>query len=219
MTATWNATPQDVERVIAAVLPHASEDRYLPVINNVRVELDGDQFLAVATDRYSVGICRARLTDWMEDAEPVEKIVANLRLDDVKRLFAFLRPQRKDTATWHLTGETLTVRFGDATGLTLRTVDAEGFPNWRAIVGPLLEREPEPGTQMGFTPRIVDHFQKTAKVLGDLQMAWRFVGPLKPVIIQIGEDFLGFLMPCRIPDEALQLDLGAFGFEPKAVAA
>lgn len=217
---TFTATPQQVERIFAAVLPHASEDRYLPVINNIRIEMEGDQVLAVATDRYSLGICRATLSGWAEDAAPAEKIAASLRLDDVKRLFTFLRPQRKDVATWKLTADTLAVSLGDDTSLTIRTVQADGFPNWRAIVGSVVERQPEPGAQMAFTPRVVDSFQKTAKALDERSTTWHFVSPLKPVIVRIGSDFLGMLMPARIPDNQPQLDVGLFGIETApAVAA
>ena len=220
MSAAWTATPQQVERVIAAVLPHASEDRYLPVINGVRVELDGDQFLAVATDRFSLAACRAPLTGWNEEAEAVDTTAVNLRLDDVKRLFAFLRPQRKDVATWVLTDETLTVRLADDTALTIRTVQAEGFPDWRKLVAQIAAREPEPAARMAFTPRIVDHFHRSAKALGEIGETWHFTSGLKPVIVQIGADFFGILMPCRIADSTPQLDLGSFGVEvPKAVTA
>jgi hypothetical protein len=213
VTATWTATPQQVESVIAAVLPHASDDCELPVINNVRVELDGTQFLAVATDRYSLGICRADLTDWKAEAEPVEKITASLGLGDVKRLFAFVRPQRKDKATWELTDDALTVSFQDDTSLTIRTVQVGGFPNWRALVGGVIARAPEPDAQMAFTPRVVDSFQKTAKALGEVGYSWQFTSALKPVIVRIGTDFLGMLMPARIPDDAPPFDPALFGIE------
>lgn len=213
MSATWTASPQQVERAIGAVLPHASGDQYFPVINNVRLEIEDDRFIALATDRFTMGICRASLSDWTEDAAPVEKVAASLRLDDVKRLFAFLRSQRKDVATWTLTDETLTVRLGDETALTIRTLQAEGFPNWRKLVAGVSERENEPGAQMAFAPHLVDHFQKSAKALGEISFTWQFTSPLKPVIVQIGQDFLGILMPQRIPSDALALDLGAFGIE------
>lgn len=206
--------------MIAAVLPHASEDPYLPTINCVRLELDGDRFLAAATDRYSLAVCRASLEGWEEDAPPVEALTASLRTDDVKRLFAFLRPQRRDVAHWTLTDESLTVAVNSGPTLTVRTVEAENFPNWRAILGEVTGRESEPGTQMGFTPRIVDHFHKSAKVLGEVGMTWGFVSPLKPVVVRIGADFVGLLMPCRVSDSLPELDLAAFGIEsPKAVTA
>lgn len=219
MPATWTATPQQVERVIAAVLPHASAASDLPMLNSVRLELDGRRFLALATDRYSLAVCRADLTEWNSEARPVKETAASVRVDDIKRLLAFLRPQR-GAATWKLTAVTLTVAIAGGPSLTVRTADDTHFPKWRSIFDQTAAREPEPGPQMGFTPRVVDHFHRSAKALGELSMRWQFVSPLKPVIVSIGEEFVGLLMPARIPDEAPAPDLPAFGIEAaKAVTA
>lgn len=218
MTATWTATSQQVERVVAAVLPHASNDRYVPVINCVQLELTGHRFLAVATDRYSLGICRADLSDWHEDAEKVQKTVARLRPDDLKRLFAFLRPRRTDPATWTLSSGSLHVSIDEGDSITVRTVESGDFPAWRSIIEHHTSKAAEPGAPQGFTARIVEHFNATAKALGDDQMAWHFAGPLQPALIRVGPDFLGMIMPRRITDDP-ELELGQFGIEPKALAA
>lgn len=218
MTVTWKATPAAVSRVINAVLAHASTNTDLPVINAVRLELDGDRLLAVATDRYTIAICRASLTDWDDKAKKVKPQAGSLRSADVKRVLDFLKPHRKDVATWKLTDTSLTVTVSGAS-LTVPTAD-ENFPNWRIVLGSVLDHAPEPGQQMGFTPRIVSHFQRSADALGELAMTWQFVSLLKPVIVRIGDEFLGLLMPCRLPDDAPALDPAAFGIATtKAVAA
>lgn len=219
MTATWTATPAQVERVIAAVLPHASAATDLPLLNAVRLELDGKRLLAVAADRYSLAVCRADLTEWDKDAKPVKATAAHVRVGDVERLLAFLRPQRKFAATWKLTASHLTVSFAGGSSLTVPTSDSENFPQWRALVTPLFDREPEPGARMGFTPRVVEHFHQSAKALGELHETWQFISPLKPVIVRIGDDFLGLLMPCRLPDDAPALDPASFGIETAKEAA
>ena len=206
--------------MLAAVLPHTSTANDLPVLNAVRLELDGDRLLAVASDRYSLAICRASLKQWDENAKPVKGTTAHIRVADVKRLLAFLRPQRKMVATWKLTASQLTVSFAGGSSISVPTSDGENFPQWRALVGPLFDREPEPGARMGFTPRVVEHFHQSAKAVGGLHETWQFISPLKPVIVRIGDDFLGLLMPCRLPDDAPALDPAAFGIETaKEVAA
>jgi hypothetical protein len=217
--ATWTATPQQMERVIGAVLPHTSPAHELPMLNSVRLELDGDRLLTVASDRYSLAVCRASLKEWDKEAKPVKDTTASVRVDDVKRLLAFLRPQRKFAATWKLTAATLTVSFAGGPSLTVRTADGENFPEWRAIFVDTAARKPEPGARMGFTPRVVEHFHRSAKVLGEPTETWHFVSPLKPVIVRVGEDFLGLLMPCSLPDAAPALDLAAFGIETAKAGA
>jgi hypothetical protein len=221
MTATWNATPADVERVIGAALCHASADSTLPVINVVRLELLGDRLLAIGTDRYSLAVVRASLKDWDSEAKRIRlPQTGSISVADVKRLFAFLRPQRTKSARWTLKKDELTVLAGDGSEITVPTADAEHFPDWRVIARGVLGREPDPGAQMAFTPRVVDHFHRSAKVLGEQRMSWQFVSHLKPVVVRIGTDFLGMLMPCRISDDMPALDAGAFGIEtPKAVTA
>jgi len=214
---TWTATPLQVERVIAAVLPHASGDTTLPTLNSIRIELDGHRFLAMATDRYSLGVCRADLKTWDEKAKRAKPVTAQLPPSDLKRLFTFLRPTRTVPADWTLTADALTV-VADGNSLTIHAAEGENYPKWRSLFDSVVKTDAAPGTDMAFTPRVVDHFHKSAKALGHVSMRWRFTTPLKPVIVEIGEDFVGMLMPCRISSDAPVLDLAVFGIEPKAVA-
>lgn len=217
--STFTATPQQVERVIAAVFPHAADDRHLPMITCVNLELDGDRFVAVATDRYTMGACWASLTDWSKDAEPVEPISVRIFAADLKRLFAFLRVHRKIAATWELTDTGLTVTTGSES-LTVRTVDVE-FPRWRKILADLSAKpQTAPIPAMRFGGPMVEHFTQSAKVLGEHGMTWHLGGAHTDApIVQIGENFVGLLMPQRIPEE-LALDLSPLGIETTpAVAA
>lgn len=219
--ATWTATPQQVEEVIAAVLPHAADDRHLPMITCINLELDGNRLLAAATDRYTLGVCWADLGDWQKDADPVEPISVRIFARDLQRLFAFLRVHRKETANWTLTADKLTVSVDDGSESTsVRTVDVE-FPRWRKILTELMaKRTTDVIPSMRFNPAMVDHFTQTAKVLKEPAMTWHLGGAhTAPPIVQIGERFIGLLMPQRV-DEAPQLDLTVIGIEtPKELAA
>ncbi len=215
---TFTATPQQVERVIAAVFPHAADDRHIPMLTCINLELDGDRFVAVATDRYTLGVCWASLTDWATDAEPSEPISVRIFAADLRRLFAFLRVHRKIPANWELTGG-LTVTTGSES-LTVRTVDVE-FPRWRKILGDLSAKHADkPIPAMRFGTPMVEAFAQSAKVLNEPGMTWHLGGEHTDApVIQIGDSFIGLLMPQRIP-ELLTLDLSAIGIEaPKAVAA
>lgn len=220
-TTTWVATPQQVEHVIAAVLPHSARDRHIPVIGTISLEIGDGRFLAVACDRYTLGICWADLTDWQgEDAEPPPALSARVYGEDLRRLFSFLKPHRKSPATWTLTEGELRVEIGSESA-TVRTVEVDFF-NWRKV---LADRAAQPASAIphyGFRPEMLEHFTQTAKVIGDHQPTiWHFGDqPTSPPMVQIGDKFVGLLMPCRIPEDQMALDLGVIGIDvPKAVQA
>jgi len=211
--ATWTATPQDVERLIAAVLPHTSSDDYTPACTSVRLEIDGDRFVAVATDRYTMAAAWSKLTAWEEDAPTHQTAEACIYAADFRRLFAFLRPQKKDAAVWSLTDKSLTVATGEQS-LTIKTVEVS-FPNWRKVLGELTDKvSASTGTPvMRFTPSKIENFLKSAKALGQDfgSIIWNFGGAHTDApVIRIGENFVGLLMPQRY-DEMPALDLTPLG--------
>lgn len=221
--ATWTATPRDVERIVGAVLPHTGSDGHLPMLTCVRVEVEADRFLAVATDRYTLGVAWSKLTDWQEDAPTDQRSAACIYAGDLRRLFSFLRPHKKTAAVWTLTDKSLTAAIGEES-LSVRTVDVD-FIQWRPILGKLADKAAAPTAApvMRFTPFNVNKFTQSAKALGEDmgQMYWHHgSGAADPPIVRIGENFVGLLMPQRLPDEVPQLDLSAIGIESvKAVAA
>jgi hypothetical protein len=222
-STTWTATPQEVERVVAAVLPHTAADSYYPTITCVRVEIVNEQFIAVATDRYTMGVAWAKLTDWEEDAPTHQDATASIFADDFRRLFAFLRPRKRDTAIWTLTEKGLTAAIGEES-LTVRTAEVD-YVKWR----PILQRIASDTSDsigvpvMRFTPAKIDSFLRSAKALGEGNgRIWWHYGPKSTdaPLIRIGDNFVGLLMPQRIDDERPALDLSAIGIEsPKSVAA
>lgn len=219
---TFTATPQQVERVIAAVLPHTSSDAYISVICTVRIELRDLQFIAAGTDRYTLGVAWADISEWADDAESLPQTQASVYADDLRRLFTFLRPHKKTKATWTITDSGLTVEVAGES-LALRQVNVT-FPKWRELLGRYTERGESGPAVMKFTPAKIDSFNKTAKALGeDLSGSMRLrFGPLPsdPPLVQIGDHFIGLLMPQRMEDEPPALDLLSIGIEaPKAVAA
>lgn len=223
MTTTWTAAPQDVERLIGAVLPHTSTDDYIPVITCVRLEVTSDRLIAVGTDRYTLGVAWGNLADWNEDNPTHQDAAACIFANDLRRLFAFLKPHKKKAASWTLTDKGLTVAIGEES-LTVRTVDVD-FVKWRPLIGRLSEESnSSTGTPvMRFTPQMVSHFIQSAKAMGEGfgQMHWHFgQSSTSAPLIRIGDNFIGLLMPQRLDGDRPQLDLSAIGIEsPKAVAA
>lgn len=216
--ASWTATPLQVERVIAAVLPHSSRDRHIPVVCTVNLEIESSRFLAVACDRYTLGICWAQFEDWGNDDEPPGTLSARVYGDDLRRLFAFLKPRRKERATWTLSADELRVDI-DGESASVRTVDVNFF-DWRDLLSKRVAQPPSAIPRFGFNPDMLDHFTQTAKIIGgNKPTIWSFGDqPTSPPLVQIGDTFLGLLMPVRVPDDEPELDLGVIGIDvPKAV--
>lgn len=219
-SATWVATPQQVERVVAAVLPHSARDRHVPVIGTINIEIEGSRFLAVACDRYTLGICWEDLEEWQKDAEPAGQVSACIFGDDLRRLFAFLKPHRKDQATWTLTADELRVEIGPES-VAVRTVEVNFF-DWRKLLGERAAQSPSAIPHYGFNPAMLDHFTQTAKIVGSHEPTiWSFGDkPSSPPLVRIGDSFVGLLMPVRIPEDQPALDLSVIGVDmPKAVEA
>lgn len=221
MTATWTATPRQVEDVLGPVLPHAGGDRHLPMICCLNVEVVDGRLVAAATNRYTLGVAWAELVDWDENAATGQTMSARVYADDLRRMLSFLRPYRSDAASWTLTDTGLSVVTGGGEQLTIRTVDVE-FPRWRKIIGERAAQESAAMPAYGIDPRWVALFGQSAKAIGGHEpMSWSFGSTaVSATLITIGERFLGLLMPVRLPDDRPQIDLSTLGIDvPKAVAA
>lgn len=218
MTVSWTATPKQFEEVIGAVLPHADVDSYAPVLSCVRIEITAGRLTAVATNRFTVGISWADFADWNEDGAVGGAVAACLYATDLRRVFAFLRPYRKEKAKWTLDATGLSVTVAGGTSLTVRTVDVE-FVKWR----PLLQDMSgvNAGGSIPFVqvnPKLIGHLLASAKVLGEEagRMRWHFgPEPIRPIFVTIGERFIGVLMPQK-PEENVVLDLSPIGIEQRA---
>lgn len=220
MTVTWNATPRQVETVVRAVLPHAADDRHLPMLCCVSIEVAKGQLLAATTNRYTMGIAWADLTEWDAEANTTQSLSARIYAADLQRLLAFLKPTAATQATWTLTDTSLTVVTAAGEQLAIRTVDVE-FVNWRKFLGERAVKQPATIPALAFNPAMADLFSKSHKAIGNHEpIVWHLgqVGSDAP-IVRIGEHFIGLLMPVRLPEQ-VALDLSPLGIDvPKAVAA
>lgn len=218
-TATFIATPQQVEAVIAPVLPFASTDQHLPMITVVNLEFAGCRLLAVATNRFALAANEARLDEWDKTNSPVsDAFTVNLFARDLRRILSFTRSHKKDRSVWEVTRDRLTVTT-DGETISVRTV-AVDFVDWRAVLGSSKVGAGDSITALGAAPRQLDVFLKAAALIP-------YAGPLiihpgqsalSPIVIRIGERFTGLLMPVRLPEELRALDLTSLIERPTPAA-
>jgi len=198
--------------IIADVLPFAHTDEELPAINAVRVEWDGQQLHALATDRVRIAI-----SSWHPDDDPDEAVqeelfgrwggadarwAASLPRADAKDLVdAYKLPakeQRVPLTIGLVVGQVRVVRTRD-TGYSAITMairsDSEavaGFPDVRKLLAANDTVEPVRG--LAYTAKLLADFAKV-RPRGPLELA--FTGKHRATLVTIGSRFTGAIVPVR----------------------
>lgn len=205
-------TARELDTACRAVLPFTDRDECVLVTSLIRVEARGGTFTATATDRYVVGHAHGVTIDGVLPATLLDGWVLKQALRTIRH--AHGRHTLGDvTVTIGLeeTPATDTSPAGTVAALTTDriryavTVVECGWPD----LGPLFAT-PMTGLTgpIGINPRVLAPFLRAQKILGEL-MRLRFGGETAPVRIEIGDRFVGLLMPCEHPT-------GSWNDEPAA---
>lgn len=188
----------ELRDLVSPVLPLASSDATLPVLNSVLLQVRGDYITATATDRYRLGIQRFKFD------EPPAEFTALVSVRDLRHMLTIFKPNKaidmrlllttgdasgKPTITIEATAGLLT--FSEAR-FTYHQVDAE-YPKIRKILRDALAAEPgEDGNTMSVNPHFLADFKAAAP--RNVPLRIRSIGPSKPIVVMAGDDFIGMLM-------------------------
>ncbi len=192
MSAT--VIPEQLIKALTAVIPHASTDRMLPALRAVRLEAADGEATLIATQRYTMA---THTFDWAGD--PVETL---LELDTAKELLRFAKTIKGREATQpSITLDFVSEKTVDVAGPTQRMTlplhtDVD-FPRWRAVMPDGGQHDGFP--VIGFTPALLALFAKSAEKGEVMRMVFG-AGPVKIVRVEIGDRFVGAIMPTRLPD-------------------
>ncbi|MGV9797323.1 hypothetical protein ACWDTP_04590 [Mycobacterium sp. NPDC003449] len=167
----------------------------IPAIAAVRIEASESQLVTVATNRFILGATRVDYSG--------APFTATLAHDDAKTLVKIARTLKRDerirTVELDVADDRVTFRFITGEALTVRDADVE-FVKWRHLLPADMERMGAV-TGVRYNPDLVAKF---AKVVGDSPMVMMPTtgrgGEPGPTLVQIGEDFIGVLMPVRSPN-------------------
>src|SRR5437868_12633975 len=96
----------DLHNLLKTAILFACKDSTIPGINGVRLERHGDQLLAIATDRFRLGITRITLTGNQCEGD----FAAYVRLDQIKPAIPTLKVPVRDQ-DWQLV--TLSIEPGN----------------------------------------------------------------------------------------------------------
>lgn len=187
--------------VLKAASEFAEKDRSLPMIRLVHLEVRGNTLLAVATDRFVMGVAKATITG---DADRLpDGFQLNVSIDELTPVIPLLKVAKRDE------GKTVTVTVGRGAlhllrsdGIAARLVGADyEFPTWRYLMGSLRGSEPI-GEISGFganlDPEKLAKFTKVRREQRDrLTVEPNPESSNRPLTIRVGTDFIGILMPIR----------------------
>lgn len=171
----------------------APERDKIPVLSAVRLEAGGGNLVAVATDRFTIGVSRV---DYAGEA-----FAATLDLADVKRLVALAKCRKRDAA-WRevvivVEPGSLAFRFTTGEALTVCPRQDE-YPSWRSLI-PADDRRMGAVVGVAYDPMMLARFAKVRP--GAERRMTLFAGMsdnrLCLTVVSIGEDFVGAVMPLR----------------------
>ena len=187
--------------VMSDALAFSSTDATIPALNGIRIETVQRgaivDVIAVATDRFTLGVSRA---DGSGDILPEFKLTASDAKNVVRIAKTLTRMQSYRTVDVETSDDDLNVMFVFSTGETVTVRKAEHeFPRWRQLFPTDDAGMADDVSGIGYTP---EYLAKFGKVAASKRNPMRFFPrAMKPGVVMIGDDFMGIIMPVRIPGD------------------
>lgn len=203
----------DLHRVLSDASIFASHDATLPMLNTVHIEFAGKLMLAVATDKFRLGVSKIGPVDnTLNSGGSIDgEAVFNLTLHDVTSLIKLAKTLKRDERTrvvWINQNADSSVTFNfDDVSMDVKPADVE-FPKWRQLF-------PDSGSQTAraATAFTADYLASFGKVNGgDSHRIVMYSHDdvhgfdpetekhQKPTTFTIGDNFVGLLMPVKLAD-------------------
>lgn len=171
----------------------AAEPSVVAVLAGVRLEAFDGQLVAVATDRFVLGVSRVHysgaafsVTVSTQDARALARMAKTLKRDGWRE------------ATVEVDATAVSFRFSTGESMTVPGMDGD-YPDWRHLIPPTDQRM---GAVIGVAYDPV-FLAKFAKVRTDERLRNMVVFPamtdarLNATVVQVGEDFIGAVRPAH----------------------
>lgn len=198
--STLSITARQFKALVSPVLPHASRDRMMPVLNTVRIETRGRWLLAIATDRFRVGLNRQERPEGAPDDWS-----ATIPLAAVKGIISTFAPLRGLDADLSLTidgGNLAATAEGALIGGFFDAsfkwpLETGEFPKVGSLVIRALQ-DAEGGATTKLRMEYVAAFRHADVHGSGLWMRHTTSDPDRgPVLVTDGENFVGMVVPRR----------------------
>lgn len=177
----------DLARILSDAALFADKDDDFPILNRVHLESDGSRLIAFATNRFALGVAAA---NYVSGAGPV--FTGAISLNHAK---ALLRIAKRPANVWiDATGDVITFAFGSGERVSIpRQIGGGELPPWRSLLQDA-EWSGAVGMDMG-------RLSVFAKLTDAHQAQIKLTAARKPVLVTIGDRFIGCVMPVRRDDE------------------
>jgi hypothetical protein len=193
---------KDLHTVVSDALNFAASTSVnIPAFAAVRFEVTDGQFVAIATDSYVLGVSRV---DYAGAA-----FVLTVGIGDAKNLARITKTVKRAEAsrTVEIDIDDLRVSFRFSTGeaLTVTGLDVQ-YPQWRRLIPSTDERMAPAGVVgTGYNPAALAKFSRVRpeeRSRRAVLFPTRSECALAPTVVQIGEDFIGAVMPTKPAGDA-----------------
>ncbi|OBK04670.1 hypothetical protein A5746_10240 [Mycolicibacterium conceptionense] len=184
----------ELTRILKDAQIFASTNTTLPIINAVHLEARNGELIAVATDRFVLGVSKAPLD---EAGESFEVALPLRQVKSIVQLAGACKQAFSQTAL-KVEDKKLSVAFSSGETLVL-PVELESGPHrgWMQLLSAAADESPS--KVMAVNPQLLAKFARVGGASTRLRLG--FFGPSKPIRVSIGDDFVGLIMPVRIDSE------------------
>ena len=210
--STFRIKASDLRDLLAPIVPLASSDDYLPVINAVRLRTQGKTLTAAATDRFRAGMTRHELE------ASGGKVTAIVPIAAIRSALTTFRPvgsgkrRRDPELKVTMTATRFTIEgkatAGHDTKIAVACLNA-AFPAVESIILKAIQPPPDdaiPRAWLGMAPRLLAGFEAATAPACNPQTRSRsntlvmHVGADigSAIGITVGDHFVGCLMPRRL---------------------
>lgn len=208
----------DLFAAISDVLPFAGTDATLPMLTCIKLEASSDRMVSVTTDRFTLGARRVDYSGeafeamlWGADAKNLQRIAKTVKRDVGTRTVAIELQRRRvwqagedhrDMSAGTESGDVVALTFKFSTGeaITVQAADVQ-FPKWQHLIPTTDEITPADGlARLAYNPGYLAKFAKVSSDANHQMVLWTRPGvENKPLTVTIGTEFIGLIMPVRMP--------------------
>jgi hypothetical protein len=178
-----------LQRLITQTRPHISDDDTLPALNGIRFECDGVHIHAIATDRYTFAVARAKVR------EETEAWTTTISQDDLGWFTGWLETHEGDTILNLAIGADGLAVTDDHGTLVVPAKD-HTFPKWQGMFRDVLTDAATSGDMVSVDTKMLARWKHADTHLRTWQTE-----PEKPFLL-VGDDFIGLQMPARYSGDA-----------------